>query len=193
MNVVLDLTFPMFCILLCIGCGIGWFLWKKHDWEFKYWIIPIFLCYALMLIKLTMFPISIFDKETLDKIKEGVGKYFVFYQMIPFNSIKNYARPGAMVQLTGNLVLLAPLGLFAEIFLRQRPKAWKVVLAASSVSFLIEITQLAINFITGYPNRVADVDDLFLNIAGIAFTVIVTRFLGKRQKIQKILQKILYR
>ena len=184
---------PIFCILLCAGCGIGWFLWKKRNWKFQYWLIPFFVFYVLMLANLTLFPISVFDKDTLDKIKEGVGKYLVFYQIIPFDSIKNYARPGAMVQLIGNLVLLAPLALFLEIFLRLRPKAWKVILAASSVSFWIEIAQLTINLITGYPNRVADVDDLILNISGIIFTVIITRLLGKIQKIRKISQKALYR
>lgn len=192
MNEIIDLSAPIFCVLLCIGCGIGWLLWNKHDWRFKYWIIPIFICYVLMLIKLTMFPIFIFDKETLDEIREGAGKYFVFYQMIPFASIKNYFRAGAMIQLIGNIVLLSPLVLFIEIFLCQRLKAWKVVLAVSSVSFLIEMAQLTIDLITGYPSRVADVDDLFLNVTGIVFTIILTRCIGKRQNIRKILQKILY-
>ncbi len=147
----------------------------------------------LVLIKLTIFPIYIFDKETLDRIKEGVGNYFVFYQAIPFASIKNYFQPGALIQLIGNLMLLSPLALFVEIFLRQRPKAWKVILAVSSVSFLIEIAQLSINFLTGHPSRVADVDDLILNITGIVVTILLTRCIGKRPNIQKKLQKLLYR
>ncbi len=193
MNITLDLSVPMFCVLLCIGCGIGWLLWKKRHWKVKYWLIPIFLIYVLALIKLTIFPIFIFDKETLEKIKEGAGKFFVFYQAVPFASIKNYFQPGALLQLIGNLMLLSPLALFLEVFLRQRPKAWKVVLAASSVSFLIEIAQLAINYLTGHPSRLADVDDLILNITGIVVTVLLTRCIGKRQNIQKKLQKLLYR
>lgn len=193
MNVILDLTGPMFCILLCIGSGIGWLLWKKHNWSFKYWVIPIFICYVLMLIKLTMFPIFIFDKETLNEIREGAGKYFVFYQTIPFASIKNYFRAGAVIQLIGNILLLSPLVLFVEIFLSQHTKAWKVALVMSSVSFLIEIVQLVSNLLTGHPSRVADVDDLFLNITGIVLTIILTRCIGKNQNIRKRLQKILYR
>lgn len=193
MNVILDLTTPMFCILLCIGCGIGWFLWKKHNCKFRYWIIPLFVCYVLMLVKLTMFPIFIFDKETLDEIRQGAGKYFVFYQMIPFASIKKYFQTGAIIQLIGNIALLSPLVIFFEIFLCQRHKAWKVVLVMSSVSFLIEIVQLASNLITGHPSRVPDVDDLFLNVTGIVLTIILTRCIGKNRNIRKRLQKILYR
>ena len=192
MNIVLDLSTPMFCILLCIGNGIGWLLWKQHKWQIRYWLIPMFLCYVLLLIKLTVFPIYIFDKENLDSIMEGVDKYFVFYQLIPFASIKNYFHGSGIVQLAGNIVLLSPLAVFIEIFLQQRPKAWKVALGTSAVSLLIEITQLVINLSTRYPIRVLDVDDLILNIAGIVIAIILTRVIGKNQKIQKVIQKIFY-
>lgn len=193
MNLIIDLTNPMFCILLCIGCVTGWLLWKKHNYKFRYWIIPLFVCYVLILIKLTIFPIFIFDKETLSEIREGAGKYFVFYQIIPFASIKHYFHAGAIIQLIGNIALLSPLVIFAEVFLCQRPKAWKVVVSLSSVSFLIELVQLASNLITGHPSRVADLDDLLLNITGIVLTIILTRCIGKNQNICKRFQKILYR
>lgn len=193
MNVILDLTTPMFCILLCIGCGIGWLLWKKHNYKIRYWVIPLFVCYLLMLIKLTMFPIFLFDQETLAEIREGAGKYFVFYQIVPFASIKKYFFGGALIQFIGNILLLSPLAVFAEIFVCQRPKAWKVVASLSAISLLIEIVQLASNVITGHPSRIADIDDLILNIAGILITILLTRCLGKNQKIRTNLQKVLYR
>ena len=192
MNIVLDLYAPMFCILLCIGSGIGWLLWKQHKWQIRYWLIPMFLCYALLVIKLTVFPIYIFDKESLDRTMENVGKYLAFYQLIPFASIKNYFHGSGIVQLAGNIVLLSPLAVFIEIFLQQRPKAWKVALGVSAASLLIEITQLVINLSTRYPIRVPDVDDLILNIAGVVITIILTRVIGKNQKIRKVLQKIFY-
>lgn len=193
MNRIFDLTVPMFFILLCIGCGIGWILWKKCSWEFKYWFIPVFVCYVLVLMKLTIFPIYIFDEETLAMIREGAGKYFVFYQVIPFASIKNYFQTETIIQLIGNVLLLSPFALFIEIFLHQRPKAWKVALAVSSASFLIEASQLSINLLTGHPSRVADVDDLILNTIGVVLTIILTRSIGKMPSIQKKLQPILYR
>ena len=193
MNIVLDLSAPIFCILLCIGCAIAWFLWKKRNWQFRYWLVPVFMCYILMLIKVTLFPIHIFVKEILDKIMAGVGKYYVFYQVVPFASIKNYFNSGAAIQLVGNIALLSPLAVFAEIFSRQRPKAWAVALGVSSISIFIEITQLVINLATQYPNRVADVDDLMLNIAGIILTIFMTRCTGKHQNMRKVFQKVLYR
>ena len=185
MNTVLDLTPITLCILLGVGSSIGWGLWKKLKWEFRYWLIPMFLCYTLLLIKLTVFPIHIYDKETLAKITEGAGKYSVFYQLLPFASIKNYFLGSAIIQLVGNIALLSPLAVFAEIFSRQRPKAWKVALGVSSVSLLVEITQLIINLTTQYPSRVADIDDLILNIVGVIFAIDLTRIIRKNQNIKK--------
>ena len=190
---MIELSTPLFCILLGTGSLIGWLLWKKRNWPFRYWLFPIFLCYALMVLKLTLFPIHIYDREMLDRMKEGFGNYWTFYQLIPFVSIKNYFSGSGPVQLIGNLVLLSPLAVFAEIFLQQRPKAWKVALGVSSVSLLIEITQLTISLATQYPSRVADVDDLILNTAGVIAALVFTRAICKNQNIQKALQKALYR
>jgi glycopeptide antibiotics resistance protein len=189
---MLDLSAPLFCILLGAGSLIGWLLWKKHNRQFRFWLIPALICYILLLLKLTVFPIHIYSQETLDRMKAGFGNYWSFYQLIPFASIRNYFSGSGPIQLIGNLVLLSPLAVFAEIFLRQRPKAWKVALGTSAVSLLIEITQLVINLATRYPRRVPDVDDLILNIAGVVIAIILTRLIGKTQKIRKVLQKIFY-
>ncbi len=193
MNRIIDLTTPMFCFLLGVGSGIGWLLWKKHNCKFRYWVLPLFICYLLMLVKLTMFPIHLFDKETLNEIKKGAGKYFVFFQFIPFASIKHYFQTGTIVQFLGNIVLLSPFVIFLEIILYQHIKAWKVVLIASSTSLFIEIVQLASNLITGHPSRVADVDDLILNIVGIVITIALTRTVPKIQVVRRGLQKLVYR
>ena len=190
---MLDLSAPLFCILLGAGSLIGWLLWKKHNRQFRFWLIPALVCYILLLLKLTVFPIHIYSQETLDRMKAGFGNYWSFYQLIPFASIRNYFSGSGPIQLIGNLVLLSPLAVFAEIFLRQRPKAWKVALGVSSVSILIELMQLAINLATQYPSRVTDIDDLILNTTGVVVALVFTRAICKIQNIQKVLQKVLYR
>lgn len=193
MPLILDLTVPVFLLLFCAGCAIGWLLWARKHWHIQAWVIPLFVFQALVVAKLTLFPISIFDSETLARIRKDAGEYFVFYQAVPFASIVNYFRSGAMIQLLGNLLLLAPMAVFVEIFLRQRPRAWKVVLGVSALSFGIELLQLAINLLTGHPSRVADVDDLILNIAGIALSVAFARCVSKIQRLRPFLRKVLYR
>ena len=122
---VIELSPPLFCILLGLGSGIGWLLWKKRNWQIRYWLIPVFLLYCLVVLNLTIFPIRIFDKETLDRFVANMGGSVVYYQLIPFASIKNYFSGSGPVQLIGNIALLSPLAVYAEIALRQRPRAWK--------------------------------------------------------------------
>lgn len=193
MNRMIEITPLMFFILLAAWCVIGWFLHQKRQWRVKYWTIPLFGFYILMLIGITLFPIYIYDSETLARIREGMGKYFVFYQAVPFASIANYFHSGAIHQLFGNLLLLVPLALFVEIFLRQHPKAWIEAAAVSGISLGIELAQLAINLLTGHPSRVADVDDFILNSAGVILAIMLARCLGKRESLRNFFQKILYR
>lgn len=190
---VIEITAPLFCILLALGSGIGWLLWKTRGWQIRYWLIPVFLCYCLLVLNLTVFPIRIFDKTDLDKYVANMGGSLVFYQLIPFASIKNYFSGSGPIQLIGNAALLSPLAVFAEVFLRQRPRAWKVALGVSAVSLLLEITQLIISLATGYPSRVVDVDDLILNTAGVILALVFTRAICRNGKIRSLLQKILYR
>ena len=135
----------------------------------------MFVIYLLYLLKVTLFPIFIFDQETLEKVKEGVENYLVFYQLKTFASIVNYFREGAMIQLIGNVILLSPLVVFGEIVTRGKWRITRMILLVSSVSLLIELLQLVINYSTGYPYRVADVDDLILNVTGVIITMLVLR------------------
>lgn len=193
MNIMIELTAPLFCILLGIGSIIGWLLWRKHHWQIRYWLIPVFLCYILLVMKMTLFPIPIFDQKNLEAFREGLGAYSLYYQLIPFASIKDYFQGSGIIQLIGNIALLAPMAVFAEIFVQQRPKAWKVALGSAAVSLLIEMMQLVISLATQYPNRVVDVDDLILNTTGVVIAIVLTRTVGKNQNIRTVFQKILYR
>lgn len=192
-NTVIEITPFVFVILLSVWCVIGWLLHRKKQWRVKYWVIPLFGVYILMLAGITLFPIHLYNSETLARIREGMGKYMVFYQAVPFASIANYFRSETFIQLAGNVLLLVPLALFVKIFLRQRPKAWKVAAAVPGVSVGIELFQLATNYLAGYPARVADVDDWILNTIGVILAVALARWVGKREKPRKFFEKVLYR
>lgn len=89
--------------------------------------------------------------------------------------------------------MLFPLAVFADVFSRQRLKVWEVALGVSFVSLLIEITQLVVNLITGFPSRVTDIDDLILNITGGILALVLTRVIMKNRNIRGVFRKILYR
>jgi glycopeptide antibiotics resistance protein len=65
-----------------------------------------------------------------------------------------------MGQLAGNLLLLLPLGLLGPIALPAMNGWLRVFVVALVVSLAIEAAQLWI------PNRMADVDDVLLNVSG---------------------------
>jgi glycopeptide antibiotics resistance protein len=91
--------------------------------------------------------------------------------LVPFRTLGIYlANLGSwfwMRNLLGNLALLLPLGLLGPIVLPALDRWWRVALLALLVSTGIELTQLAV------PDRSADVDDVFVNVAGALLGYVV--------------------
>jgi glycopeptide antibiotics resistance protein len=91
--------------------------------------------------------------------------------LVPFRTLGIYlANLGSwfwMRNLLGNLALLLPLGLLGPIVLPALDRRWRVALLALLVSTGIELTQLAV------PDRSADVDDVFVNVAGALLGYVV--------------------
>lgn len=190
---ILDMTLELFLALFFIASVILYYVHTTKKWTFRYWIIPVFVFYLLYLIKITIFPIFIFDADTLNRIREDVGEYFIFYQLKPLASIKNYFNEGAIIQLLGNIMLLMPLTCFVEIVTKGKINIKKEILFVSLTSVMIELIQLAINYSTGHPSRVADIDDIFLNIIGVIITVCLLRLIKRNKHICKVFEKVLYK
>jgi glycopeptide antibiotics resistance protein len=74
--------------------------------------------------------------------------------------LANTDSPFWMGQLIGNLLLLLPVGLLGPIALPAMDGWVRVFLVALGLSLAIEVAQL------GIPNRMADVDDVLLNVIG---------------------------
>jgi glycopeptide antibiotics resistance protein len=75
--------------------------------------------------------------------------------------------PFELRQIVGNFLLLLPLGIYGPILwprLRSLPGTMLVGTLASTV---IELGQLAVATAYGFPVRVADIDDVLLNTAGV--------------------------
>ena len=68
--------------------------------------------------------------------------------------------------LIGNVVAFVPIGLLVPVARPQRHSVLMVVGVALAASLAIESLQLALSLAIGYAYRVADVDDVILNIVG---------------------------
>lgn len=83
--------------------------------------------------------------------------------LVPFRTIAHYLRVGGwgmVVNFWGNLAAFAPLGVFVPVLARRERSAWRVAWLGLMLSGAIETLQ----FLSG--RRVADVDDVLLNVLG---------------------------
>ena len=74
--------------------------------------------------------------------------------------LANLDSPFWVRQLVGNLLLLMPVGLLGPIAFPAMSSWLRVLVVAIALSVAIEIAQLWV------PNRMADIDDVLLNVAG---------------------------
>jgi glycopeptide antibiotics resistance protein len=103
----------------------------------------------------------------------GVGDYrglpYPWLTPVPFETIRSSLGLGlewpAGRFLIGNILAFIPLGILVRL-LRTR-STWRLALAmALTASLGLELLQLAMSLAMGFPYRVADVDDVILNVTG---------------------------
>ena len=164
---ILDITKELFLVLFVLGLFLFLLLKRYKKNRVRIWVWISLLIYTICLLKITLFPIYIFDKTTLEAMRNGIEEYIVFYQYVPFVSIRNYFHMGAIIQLIGNLLLLIPAAIYMQIWTHAKISVKKQVLFSLLISIVIELLQLMINSITGFPGRVADIDDVILNTVGV--------------------------
>jgi glycopeptide antibiotics resistance protein len=78
-------------------------------------------------------------------------------------------------QIVGNFLLLLPFGIYGPILAPRLRSLLAIVLAGAAISALIELGQLAVATAYGFPVRVADVDDVLLNTAGVLIGYLLWR------------------
>ena len=89
-------------------------------------------------------------------------------QLTPLESLRNgfAERPmPTLLFLIGNIAMFIPFGVLIPA-LRRHASALLVAATALLLSTAIEVTQLGMSLLLGYRYRVAEVDDVILNVAG---------------------------
>ena len=99
--------------------------------------------------------------------------------LIPFvHLVDNYA--GWQMNIIGNISMFIPVGIFLPACFKQLKTVWKTIIAGSSISLFIEITQLM------FYERCSDVDDLIMNTTGVLIGALI--YFGNK-KIKRIRQE----
>ena len=147
----------------------------------RFWISAVFVFYLMGVIDYTIFPIFIMQGRNLGMDYD----IHSFTQLIPGKTIIEYLQSGNLYQIFGNIILFMPFVLFMFIFL-QKKRPIPIIFLGALASILIELTQLIIDLVTNYPNRVFDVDDFILNTVGVILATVVFNYIKRIKGIQKI-------
>ncbi len=148
----------------------GWLIWG-------FGVVAI--VHLAAVVSLTIFPLPV-QAEVIAEAREFHG---ASNNLVPLASLVSAIatgnNPSVISQSIGNLLMVAPLGLYGP-HLWPRLRAWHAAIAVGFVTSLgIELMQLGISSYLGYTYKIADVDDLILNTAGVALGYAVFHVSGR--------------
>lgn len=190
---VIDFHISTFLFLLITISTFLFFFQKKLKLtNFRFEFIVFLVFYSLFLVKATILPIWIFDKDTLKETHDSTGDFMVYYQIVPFKTIRNYFINNAWIQqIGGNLLLLMPIPLIFSVtskIIRYK----RIIIFGMMLSLGIEIIQLAINITTQFPIRVADIDDIIINTTGVVIGIGVSVAIQKYGNLRNFIRRFVY-
>ena len=165
-----------------------WILRRRAD---RTWTLMALLALAHidLVIALTMFPIPIAGQEFYRQTRGFGEDNFVPFatilsQLADLNpQVDHNARIlvlGSLRQLVGNMLALAPLGIYGPA-LWPRLRNWRTfAVAAVAFGVGIETAQFVGSHIEGFTYRVTDVDDAIMNATGAVAAFFVWRTIERR-------------
>jgi glycopeptide antibiotics resistance protein len=114
----------------------------------------LFVLYLMLLLYLTL----VFQTERRVARRDAVN-------LVPFRTLVHFAHSHVrvwdlIVNIPGNVLALAPLGILLPLVTGARWSARSIALAGFALSFSIEVAQ----YLSG--RRIADIDDVILNTLG---------------------------
>lgn len=176
-GITLELHLPFFLTLLALAFLIYFFidfiLRKKRRTAIDYLIHYSFIFYLLCLIKLVFFPIAIYNHpELIDSSP--------YVQLIPFKSIIKAINYENYIQVWGNIILLIPLSVYWTILNKRAKFFGYSLIFGFSITLTIELTQLLIDYLTHFSNKIFDIDDIISNNIGFMLGWFLTKRLSKK-------------
>ena len=174
--------------LLALFCYLGTILLSrilKDNKPMKIYLYGIFIIYIITLIQLTLFD-SDYGRSGLnifDWSKENLEVYLENNNLIPFKTISLYISRQdrvAIINLLGNLIAFAPMGIFLPLLFKKQNKLLNFIL--TNIAIILAIESLQFLSLSGH----FDIDDLILNLLG----ALIIYGLYKIKKINLIINKM---
>lgn len=159
--------------LLVIAPAVAWHGMRSGASRWTVLLRVVAACYATTIAAMVFFPLPLPLPPWT--VPTGGGDYrgwpYPWVSPVPFETIRASLALGwvwpAERMLIGNVVVFMPVGVLAPL-LGRRWDSWRAMLGLGfAVSVGIELGQLGMSLLIGSPYRVADVDDVILNVLGV--------------------------
>lgn len=164
--------------------------WMSARADIGWWLSLMRLAFAAYLVVLvgllfTPFPLPPWTRLTDANMDAYRPWPFPWVNIVPFETIRGALRFGLDWQpgrvLVGNVLAFAPFGVFLPVIWRRWRSLLSVVGAGLAISLALETVQLGLSMLVGAPYRVADVDDIIINVLGVALGYGLYRAIGLLQ------------
>ena len=161
--------------------------WMNRRDRIGWWLSFVRLAFAVYVVVLigllfTPFPFPPWTRLPEESLDDYRPWPFPWVNIVPFETISGAFRYGLDWQpgrvLVGNVLAFAPFGLFLPILWPSRRSLISVVGAGLAISLALEAVQLGLSLLIGAPYRVADVDDVIINVLGVALGYGLYRAIG---------------
>jgi glycopeptide antibiotics resistance protein len=130
-------------------------------------IVGISWVFAVVAASLFPFPLPPYSSVPL---ADGPFEHLpnVWLNPFPFHTIARATRSGSsgLALAVGNVIAYLPLGIVLGL-VDSRARVGRVIAIALLVSGGVELLQLSISLVVGFPYRAADIDDVLLNVLGV--------------------------
>jgi len=144
---------------------------RKHNSYLMFF--SLFYFYIVHVIGYTIFPLW-FDKELIEIFRKE-GNLMSGINFIPLKGI--YIKGVNEIQLIGNIIITIPFGFGLPFIVKNNFKS--IMRRGLFFALSIEILQFLISIFYGFSYRSVDINDILLNLIGIAIGFSIFRLLSK--------------
>ena len=135
---------------------------KKFEIKRELQLILVYVC-LIVIARFTFFPLRKVDGVIQPLVFDAVNAFSFRINFIPLVNLFDYEiMSEAIINFVGNTTMFIPVGIIWPIAFKELDTPPRTIAAGAGFSLLIEILQLP------FFDRVSDIDDLLLNLVGIA-------------------------
>jgi len=157
---------------------------RQHPGRWRSLVRLAFAVYLVVLIGLlfTPFPFPPWTRLPEESLHGYRPWPFPWVNIVPFETVGVALSYGLDRQqgrvLVGNVLAFAPFGIFLPLLWPRWRSLISVIAAGLGISLALEAVQLGLSLLIGAPYRVADVDDVIINVLGVGLGYGLYRAIG---------------